>query len=350
MRELTPEGAVRVLHVVESFGGGVENAVQDYVRNTPELSHYLLFAERPEASSGPNLAPFRKAITLPRGHLNRVHAVRRAVHAVKPEVVHAHSSFAGAYTRLGIRSKPSTRVVYTPHCYAFERLDVRPAFRAVFRATEHALSMNTAVFAACSPREAALSGWRASRARVLEVPNVSPVPVTVSRRAEKGSNRVLAGAGRGGAQKDPDYFVQSVRAIKAIDPHLKAVWIGGDEKLATAMAADGIEVTGWLPRDKALQRMSEADLYLHTARWEGFPLAVLEAAAVGVPVVVRHIPSFQDAGLPLVIAEPSEVVRIWDRMSDPSVRRETLFELRFALRRNTDHHQRAALLAAYGLD
>src|SRR5690606_2304399 len=38
-------------------------------------------------------------------------------------------------------------------------------------------------------------------------------------------------------------------------------------------------------------------LYLHTAAYEGFPLAVLEAAAFGLPIVVRDISAFDEVDL-----------------------------------------------------
>ena len=54
---------------------------------------------------------------------------------------------------------------------------------------------------------------------------------------------------------------------------LRAVWLGdGDPALRERLRAGGVEVTGWLPREATFARLGAADLYLHSARWEGFPL------------------------------------------------------------------------------
>ena len=74
---------------------------------------------------------------------------------------------------------------------------------------------------------------------------------------------------------------------------LEAVWIGdGPEHDRRAVEELGVKVTGWLNRDEATAELRAADLYLHTAAWEGFPLSVIEAVRAGVPVFVRPIPAF----------------------------------------------------------
>ncbi len=68
-------------------------------------------------------------------------------------------------------------------------------------------------------------------------------------------------------------------------------------------------VTGWKPRPAVAAELAAAHAYVHTAAWEGNPVAVLEAAAMGLPVVARDIRSLRHAGLPQLVSDPAELAR-----------------------------------------
>jgi hypothetical protein len=171
-----------VVHVTESFASGVAAAIRDFVRNCPSADHCLVYSARAEAAvTAAEYADFDQIVELPNGHLARVRFIRKLVGDLgRPALIHAHSSKAGAYVRLGIR-RSGHPIVYSPHCYAFERLDVSWPVRQLFRAVEWMLSFNTTGYATCSFREAELSHWPLSRPNVVVVPNVARVdrPVTL---------------------------------------------------------------------------------------------------------------------------------------------------------------------------
>jgi glycosyltransferase involved in cell wall biosynthesis len=52
--------------------------------------------------------------------------------------------------------------------------------------------------------------------------------------------------------------------------------------------------------------LSKSHVCLHTAAWETMPIAVLEAAAIGLPVVARSIPPIQDTPVGQLINSPRE--------------------------------------------
>ncbi|WP_237342687.1 glycosyltransferase [Vibrio vulnificus] len=43
-----------------------------------------------------------------------------------------------------------------------------------------------------------------------------------------------------------------------------------------------------------VERLRNADIYLHTAAWEGMPLTILEAAKLTRPMVIRKIGATKD--------------------------------------------------------
>ncbi|MCU1513722.1 MAG: glycosyl transferase, group 1 [Microbacteriaceae bacterium] len=340
-----------VLHVSEGVASGVAAAIKDYVRNTPEFEHHLLFSERADSpAAGSDLAGFAGVHRMPHGHLKRARSIGRVASELGASIVHAHSSRAGVYVRLGLRSSAKRPIVYSPHCYAFERRDLSAVARLCIRLTEWALSRNTAVFAVCSRRELQLSRWPASRARAIYVPNVATVtPVLPRYRPGAGAARlVVAGAGRIGPQKDPHYFIAAIRALRESGVDVEARWIGGgDASVEAELTAAGVQVTGWLTRSAGLEALSKADLYLHTAAWEGFPIAVLEAEALEVATVVRRIPAFDDEGLPAMISRPEEFADRWPEFADEDARVALVGLSRHALADHTDQSQRTALLDAW---
>ena len=342
---------VAIVHVAESFGGGVASAIRDYARNAPEFEHRLIYAERAEAPIGPDeTADFSGAMLMPHGHLARVSWIKDYIGKSGESVIlHAHSSLAGAYVRLAVRAS-STPIVYTPHCYSFERRTSSPAVKAVHRFAEWVFSFNTTVFAACSRREANLSQWLLSQATVVLVPNVAPIRGEGRKGLTEAASAPLlvAGAGRLSAQKDPKFFADTVSALRESGYSIRAQWIGGgDESMVEMLEGTGITVTGWQSRDAGLRLLAEADVYVHTAAWEGFPVALLESISLGVPVVARAIPALNGINLPLVMRKPEDAVAFWHRLGTKHQREIVLQACQRSVENNTDRSQATALSRAY---
>lgn len=348
------DAPLRVLHVIESFGGGSLSALFTYVANTPELEHHIAFRPRPgEYVPDGRLALFASAHELGRGYVRPMRDLRRIEKGLHPDVIHAHSSFAGAYVRLAMRATTSRRIVYTPHCYAFERLDLALLERSVYWALEYLLAWNTSALAACSERELYIGGKLPYRRRLL-VPNIA-ADVAADLRTKPSGERLhpeqtLTAIGRLSRQKAPDFFARVVRAVRERRPDVRAQWIGdGPVHAVRELEQADIDVTGWLSRERAAATLSLSDTYVHTAAWEGFPLAVLEAHAVGLPIVCRRIPALAGAPSRWQGAEPDQLAsRIVDLLDDRLARAENRMDWGRYLRRHTAEAQRERLLALYG--
>ncbi|XGU19402.1 glycosyltransferase [Rhodococcus sp. 3Y1] len=88
------------------------------------------------------------------------------------DVLHLHSSLAGL-----ARIIPGHRagIVYTPHCYAFERTDVSPLARVLYKSVERGLlSIRRQCVVAVSGREAELTTELSNSSTSIVVGNVSP--------------------------------------------------------------------------------------------------------------------------------------------------------------------------------
>lgn len=342
----------RVLHVTESYGGGVAYAIETYIRNSADVDHHVLAAVR-EAAKPRDQLPGATYATLPSGSIKAILALRRSVKALKPDVVHAHSSIAGVLCRVALANRRTRRLVYTPHCYAFERTDVGAPARTLFRAAEWLLARNTGILAACGEREAVLSRDLGHR-DVRLIPNVASAKIGQAHQLDPGPQPILSAGGRLSAQKDPGHFLDVKRRLDAHLPEARWRWVGGgDEAWAARLRAADIEVTGWLPQQDSMAKIAESTVYLHTAQWEGFPLAVLEAVRMQVAVLVRPIKAFDTVPEHLHLYDKN-LTRLVPADSDNSSTSLEASDRNIAcwrelLAHNTDHHQADALRQLYPL-
>lgn len=334
-----------VLHISESFETGVATAISAYVAATPELTHTV--AAGPGDGAYPvGDTPGRAFIELDASPLRQFQSLPGLIRRCRPDLVHLHSSIAGFCGRL--RSGPyAVPVVYSPHCFAFERRDVRAPVRMLFRLVERTLSHRTTAFVCPSHHEAELASSLGSTSPAFVVPHAVTRP-TVEEVALSSHRPRVGTCGRLAAQKGVDFFLTFVAELRErVD--VEVVWIGdGQADLAATLRREDVVVTGWLSHSDVASMLATLRLYVHTAAWEvGLPYSLLEAAALEVPVVARSLAAY--AGEPLSTeATPSALASTAAQvLTEP-----TAWQAEAARSRQlADHHstkrQRQALLHAY---
>ncbi|WP_232547781.1 glycosyltransferase [Propioniciclava soli] len=336
---------MKILHVAESFGGGVVTALGEYVRSSPEHEHWLLRGRRNEVDAAV-LSLFEGTVTLREGARFAVPQIRRVVAELAPDVLHAHSSFAGAYVRAAVSAR-RVPIVYTPHCFGFERKDVSALHRVAYHVIERALALNTTVIAGCSPYEAEIGrAWLTDR-RAFYVPNIARVDEVRDQPASPDpALPQVVGVGRLCPQKDPAWFLDVVQHLSA---EVAPVWVGGgDADQEAALVAAGVRVTGWTDRATALGVVRESACFVLSSQWEGFPMAVLEASGLGVPVVARELACLPDTPAEVTAHSPEEAAeQVSAILGDPSVADDNVRVWTRYLRENTPSVQRERLLACY---
>ncbi|OBI74855.1 glycosyltransferase [Mycobacterium sp. E740] len=352
---------LRVLHVTETFAGGIRAAVLGYANavGAQEVESSLLAQDRGiglfEELDGSS--PFAQTRMVPHGLMSLWRAIGSTVDELRPDVVHFHSSLAGGVGRLrpGLRRKAA--VVYSPHCFAFEMSDISAPRRWFYRCAEFLLARRTAGFVCVSPHEAELARNLGSRADVVTLINLFtpaqfPAERTVPQAPQAsatGERTRIVTVGRLTAQKDPDLFSEIVSALRETGD-IEATWVGdGDASTRTALQAQNVCVTGWLPAREVPKVLAGQDVYLHTAGWEAAaPLVVFEAIEAGLPVVVRRITAYRSM-LPLEwqFDDAASAVRMIRELQQEPARSRRVreqFELLAELRRDSPD---LVLAAAY---
>ena len=102
--------------------------------------------------------------------------------------------------------------------------------------------------------------------------------------------------------RNPDAWVLLVQRLCDSRNGVRCEWIGGGEDesrvrtdLTNMNLLMKISITGWLPAEQAREKIRGLDLFVHFSRWDVLPNAVLEAMALGLPVVASDVPGNRDA-------------------------------------------------------
>ena len=236
-------------------------------------------------------------------------AVRRALaHELDdfaPDLVHTHTFKAGWLGRTAVLRRPVHRV-HTFHGHLFRGAFPGPA-GALLAAIERRLARRTDLLIAVSENvRADLCGiWRvAPRERTEVLPGVllpdCTGPATALERAEARA-RTLPALGpwvgtlaRLTKVKAPLHFLDVAERVRADRPDARFVWVGdGDlrDRFLAAVARRGlsesVRFVGWQPDVRPWHLALDVELLLSDQ--EGLPLALLEACALGIPVVATAV-------------------------------------------------------------
>ncbi|MEJ1178644.1 MULTISPECIES: glycosyltransferase [unclassified Pseudarthrobacter] len=290
---------MRILHVTECYEGGVSRALDTIARLAPDHEHFLLW----EGLADPvPTGLFEETFKLPKSVLARISSVNRVAVRTDADIIHAHSSWAGVYARA---LKPVVPVVYEPHCFAFDDPDRSSLSRAAYRLAESVLSRRTNSIIALTPHEEALAQGLTTRAEILRLPNVPTIDVELKAETNFADFEVVM-VGRLVRQKDPEFFANVASLVHSVSAATRFTWIGdGDTTYRGILERAGVTVTGWVEKKELEDRLRKASIYLHSAKYEGFPLSVLDAAAADLPIIVRDLPCFE--GYELLKVETAEV-------------------------------------------
>ncbi|WP_201776475.1 glycosyltransferase [Streptacidiphilus carbonis] len=228
------------------------------------------------------------------------------------DVVHTHSSKAGAVGRTAAHRATVPRIVHTFHGFPFHEFQSpvrREAYvrieRRLGRITDVALCVGTAVSV-----EAVRRGLiRPERVRTIGVPvntaATAQSPQTRARaRRELGlpDNTTVVGAvGRLSYQKAPEHFVAALVALRR--PEVTGVWIGSGDladqvraQVQHALPAARVLLVG--ERSDVPELLPAFDVFALPSRYEGLPVAIVEAMVCGIPVVATAVNSVPDVVCP----------------------------------------------------
>lgn len=270
-------------------------------------------------------------------------ALRQEIEAREPDILHLHSSIAGAVGRLVAAGTDFRgRLVYCAHGWATDP-GRRSRMRRLIQVVERVLYDASDAIVNISPHEESFlpAVWRRSGKVRLIQSGIAPVQPPRQRAAplSEGAPWRLLFVGRTDRQKGFDLLMAEMPMLQ---DSARLTVVGGAMVDAEVRSVDppNVERLGWLPRDEIAAQMSEADFVVMPSRWEGMPLVALEAFRAGRPVIgsdygaFPHIIEHGRTGFLVDIHEPGFLARALSDVSRPQAREmaelaRAAFEQRF---------------------
>ncbi len=212
-------------------------------------------------------------------------AMRRAIRAIRPDIIHAHT--ARAMTMLVLRGSRAP-VILTHHN---SRLSFPTGLFLLFDRLVHS-------YVAISAETRTLFESHVRRP-VAYIPNGTGSSFRAGApRAAPGRPARILSVGAISHQKHYDLLIEvalMMREERLMEP-LPLFRVAGNgpelETLRERVGQTGLDsqVQFLGERSDIAELMMESDLYLNTSRYEGLPVALLEAMGMGLPIVATDVP------------------------------------------------------------
>ncbi len=315
-----PEKKINVLYVITKLElGGAQTHALDLIRSIDQNKFKVfLFSAREgllveQALNIPGLNFYRSSFLERRIHLVKdictVISLYFYIKKHKIDFIHTHSSKAGILGRFAAKAAGLRGIVHTVHGWSFHEYQSKVVYniflyleRLCARFTDRLivvslLDRETGVQLGVGPPEK----YRLIRCG-LDAERFSVKGPLASARAALGLSETDLVVGMVACfkpQKDPLSFVRLAAAVREKLPHVRFFLVGDGVlrgEIARLIGSFGLQenilLLGWR-RDMPLI-YAAMDLCVLTSLWEGLPIAIMEAMASGVPVIVTDTGGVRD--------------------------------------------------------
>lgn len=292
------------------------------------------------------------------------HRLRRLVLEQGFDVVHDHSPLVAAQARVALRTLPRSRrpaLVTTEHnLWSSHRPVTRMLNRATLGLERHVFTVSDQVRDSMSPR------WRGAAEVLIHGVDVEAI---AARRVERDAARDRHGLGDddlavvtvANLRSNKDYPTMLAAARRLVDAGVPVRFLSvGQGPLEDELASTRDEL-GLAERFRFLGYQQDpigvlaaGDVFCLSSRYEGLPIALLEALAMGLPAVVTAvggIPDIIDDGVHGRLVPPGDPVALADAlgslagadersaMSAQAAERSQQFGIRRAVRRQQEVYE-----------
>lgn len=289
---------MNIVHVTECLAGGVLTFLVNLTSQLKEQNHIIIYGKRDNTPE--NVAElFGSNVQLiywktaqreirPGCDLKALIELLRDLKAIPQiDILQLHSSKAGVLGRVAARLLGlQKRTFYLPHGVAFARKDVTAKKREVYILAEKIANWFAGTVIACSQSEKELMEQHGI-SNIVVINNGIPVPDQEPEYKIPSKPLVFGTTGRITYQKNPELFNAIAREFRG-NHNVQFLWIGDGELRNVIEPADNVQVTGWVNGNQVRDYLKKIDVYLSTALWEGLPLSVLEAMALGKPLLLHQ--------------------------------------------------------------
>jgi glycosyltransferase involved in cell wall biosynthesis len=310
------EGKIKVLHILRATTG-VDVSLRMIISHTDDNKfEHIVIHEKDDnippyyTKSGKKVKVYRLPIVrelAPAKDLKSIFKTKKIIKKEKINLIHTHSAKGGFIGRIAALGTGIT-VLHTPQAFSYLSTP-DPLKRFVYLTAERILKHFHSKLVASSESELRRGieevGFKKENTYLFNN-CIDPIDTDDNLEMEKSwPGNYLCTVGRPSYQKHLDMMVRVMYELKKEIPgiHLVLVGVGyhfhKDLELLKKLIdrldlKNNITLLEWMPREKVFKIVKDAQVYLTTSLYEGMPYAVLEAMALGKPVVATDVDGNRD--------------------------------------------------------
>ncbi|MNB91317.1 Glycogen synthase [compost metagenome] len=287
---------LKILHVAEYAKGGVATVINELLSSQNKTHNTFVLVNESHADY---INPSQQVFTYrgSRSILGLMLFTAKLIYVylkLKPDVVHLHSSFAGAIGRLVLVFFPP-KIIYQSHGVSFDPQRVTGIKKKLLTFTERLLSFLSDATIAISHYEFNLLCNVTNRNKVHLIEN--GVSDTLLKKQSNNRNGKLLFVGRLDYQKGFDLIVDYFEKYNtSFTLDVAGEQVLGDSK--KRHSTPNINYLGWLPPEELEKKYADYTAVIMPSRWEGFGLVAIESLRAGTPVI-----SSDRGALPSIISD-----------------------------------------------
>ncbi|WP_394866662.1 glycosyltransferase family 4 protein [Paraclostridium bifermentans] len=305
----------KVMIISETLEGGVRKHISDLLKEIDKNKYKLYVLYNPNRiddlmSKSINESEFGNVEFISSKYLNRPINLKKDIKAfveihsfirkIKPDVVHCHSSKAGAIGRVSAKLNNINHIYYTPHAYVMQNPNISKVKYKIFLAIEKLLSKFCTKFTinvSEGERNFAIKSKvdKSEKFKVIynglnETTEICNMDYYKKKFGINEGNLVIGVCGRLDSQKDPLTFLKIAKSVLELNQNITFLYIGDGElkKEANKFIIDNdmesnVLLTGF---SKDVEKIIQIiDIYLITSLYEGLPYSLIEALKYKLPIV-----------------------------------------------------------------
>lgn len=298
----------KVLYICESLSGGVRKHLIDILLNinVNYYEPYLIYSSiRTDLTFIDNIIEIKKKgiqifeVNMVRqisvlNDLNSLIKIIRIINQIKPDIVHCHSSKAGAIGRIASKICGVKKIIYTPHGYYIQRNDISKIKRFIYKSIERLLSKLTTLTINVSYGEnnIGLKNKIINYKNSVVIKNgITDIDIT---RINKVKSRIIIGTtGRLETNKDPFTFYNIAKNLVKKYKNVIFIYIGDGPckvKIQNQIEKDNVDRILLLGFKKNVDNwLRIMDIFLMTSLHEALPYSIIEALAHSLPIVATNV-------------------------------------------------------------
>lgn len=270
--------------------------------------------------------------------INSFFRIKTVIREVEPDIVHCHSSIAGFLGRLVVRNSIPT--LYTAHGWGFN-IGVVFFQKWISIFSERIVRRYTSKIICVSEFVKNLG----IKYRIV-MPNSCEVIYNGVERQEKilrTSKYIrICFVGRLSAPKRPLLLLKALQKLPKESQDIVRVSIVGDglqkkmlEEYINTHDMECVQLLGALPREQIFDILHNSDIFVFLSDWEGFPITILEAMSVGLPIIASDVGGVREAvdeynGILIVSNAVIDITEAIGRLCEDRALRDSMSDVSYA--------------------